>query len=450
MPLYPHPDHRFPHHRTRWGQWLLWAMLGFTAVSAGALGALAALLLPRPIMPEDAWIEGMGVFRPDDLRNAQLDYALHILILGADDSDPTNKNKTREEELAGRSDTIMLARFDPAGKLSLLSIPRDTRVEIPDRGMDKINMAHAVGGPVLTARVVSQLLGDIPIDRYVRLSTDSIQALIDAMGGVEVFVPTRMVYTDVTQGLYIDLQPGRQRLTGEQAHHFIRFRHDELGDIGRVQRQQELIRALSRELLNPGTWTRTPQILQAIRDHIDTNLTWEELLSIAHFLLRSGHEEMDLVMLPGRFSQPQEYATSYWIPDSENIYQVAVNYFDAVPRHGLVESPPPSQLRIAVQNASGYAGMARRMSKDLERMGFRYVFAIVDNPQVQSTTEIIAQQGDSKSAREVQALLGLGEVKVESTGALESDITVKVGEDWVKYWFPEEVNQSQTRSSPTS
>ncbi len=418
--------------------WLLWFSLGFTAFSAGALGALVAVLLPQPVLTSDMSWEEQLFFE----NNESLDYTLHILILGSDDADPTNHHKTQGESLQGRSDTIMLARFDPKDQaISLLSIPRDTRVEIPDHDYDKVNIANQLGGPVLAARTVSQLLGGVRIDRYVRLNTQGIQDLIDAIGGVEVYIPEAMKYTDVTQGLYIDLEPGLQRLNGEQVHHFIRFRHDELGDIGRVQRQQELIRAVSRELLKPGTWTQTPQIVQAIREHLDTNLTWEEVLSLARFMFNNGQERLDMVMLPGRFSQPREYATSYWLPDENAVYQISVNYFEAIPLNGRPESPPPAQLRIAVQNASGRPGMARQFSQDLQQRGFHHVFAIIDDPQVISTTQIIAQQGDSQSALEMQALLGIGEVKIESTGAIESDITVKVGRDWVDYWFPEENSQ---------
>ncbi|NJL99427.1 MAG: LCP family protein [Synechococcaceae cyanobacterium RM1_1_27] len=414
--------------------WLMWMMVGFTAVTAGAAGALMAYLLPQPILATDPSVAGDNFFRANQAAN--LTQVLHILIMGADDFDTTGDGSEAPDlQLGTRTDTLVLARFDPEDRrVTLLSIPRDTQVTIPGYGIAKINSANVLGGPVLTAQMVSELVGGIPIDRYVRLNVNGLESLVDAMGGVEVFVPYPMIYQDVTQDLDINLEEGLQRLTGEEAHHFARFRQDELGDIGRVQRQQALIRALSREFLRPGTWTRIPQILQAIRDNLDTNLTWEELLSLSKFLMGSSSERLDMVLLPGRFSQPQEFATSYWIPDPQGTYQVAVNHFGALPTQGGVESPPPSRLRIAVQNATGEVGMARRFSQTLVGQGFGYVFPIVDDPRVLPTTQIIAQQGDSRSAYEMQALLGFGEVKVESTGALESDITVRVGRDWVDYW----------------
>lgn len=408
---------------------------------------MVAIILPQPIMPHRSAVEDSSAFRSDDIRNASLDYALHILIIGADNPNPTRADQSYVESLHGRADTLILARFDPKqNQMALLSIPRDTRAEIPDHGMNKINVANALGGPILTARTVSTLLGGIPIDRYVRLNPEGIQDLVDAIGGVEVYVPERMEYTDHTQKLYIDLQPGWQRLNGEQVHHFARYRHDHLGDIGRVQRQQELIRALSQELLQPGTWTRTPQVLEAIQANVDTNLRWDELLSLAQFTLSYGQERLDMIMLPGRFSQPHEFATSYWLPDSDGTYQVAVNYFDASPINGLIESPPPAQLKIAVQNASGQPGIARRLTQDLQEKGFLQVFPIEDDPLVLTETEIIAQRGDTQGAEEIRATLGLGSVRVESTGAIESDVTIRVGQDWVQYWYP----QDQASLEPTS
>jgi LCP family protein required for cell wall assembly len=384
-------------------------------------------------MPQTGSLRDATIFRDDALR---VDYALHILVLGTDRPTPTSS--TSSSRLAGRSDTMMLVRFDPkSSRMTLLSIPRDTRVPIPNFGTDKINATNAIGGPVLAAQVVSQLLGGIPIDRFIRLNTEGVRDLIDAIGGVEIYVPERMKYNDVTQNLHIDLQPGLQRLNGQQAHDFIRFRHNQLGDIGRVQRQQALIRALTQELLRPTTWSRTPLILDAVRQNLDTNMTWEELLSIARFMVASGQDRLDMVLLPGRFSQPHEYPTSYWIPDKPAIQELARTYFQSDSQESEPQFAPPYQLKIAVQNASGQPGMAGRLLQDLRQKGFTQVYVIEDDPQFLETTEIIAQKGNPKAAREVQILLGVGSVQVQSTGSIESDITVRVGQDWAHFWYPE-------------
>jgi len=439
----PRPDRVRAARQQAIPQGLLWLLLGLTAVLSGSAGAFLAVMLPRQVIPTSLTAEEQEAFRPDALRAAALDRSLHILILGTDNPDPTLPAPAGQERFNTRTDTILLARFDPqARRVTVLSIPRDTRVRLPGLGTAKINAANLVGGPALAAQVVSTLLGGIPIDRYVRLNTDALEALIDAVGGVEVYVPEPMHYVDRTQQLFINLEPGWQRLNGEQAHHFARFRRDHLGlgDIGRVQRQQELLRALSRELLSPAVWPRIPKILQVIRTHLETNLTWEEVLSLAKFVLTSGEDRIDLVLLPGRFSQPEEFATSYWLPDLAGIRRVAVAHFGL---EAEVARIPPHRLRIAVQNATGKPGMARRMVQELLRQGYTQAFAVEDSPQVLWQTEILAQSGDREGAKQVRAALGLGELRVESTGVLNSDITIRVGQDWA-HQLTLDIDQAQS------
>ncbi|MFS8877790.1 LCP family protein [Synechococcus sp. H55.8] len=439
----PRPDRVRAARQQAIRQGILWLLLGFTAVLAGSAGAFLAVMLPRQVIPTSLTPSEQEAFRPDALRAAALDRSLHILILGTDNPDPTLPLSTERERLNTRTDTILLARFDPqAQRITVLSIPRDTRVRLPGFGVTKINAANLAGGPALVAQVVSTLLGGIPIDRYVRLNTEALEALIDAVGGVEVYVPEPMHYVDHTQQLFINLEPGWHRLNGEQAHHFARFRRDHLGlgDIGRVQRQQELLRALSRELLSPAVWPRIPKVLQVVRTHLETNLTWEEVLSLAKFVLTSGDDRIDLVLLPGRFSQPGEFATSYWLPDLAGIRRLAVTHFGL---EAEVAPISPHRLRIAVQNATGKPGMARRMVQELVRQGYTQVFAVEDSPQVLPQTEILAQSGDREGAKQVRAALGLGELRVESTGVLNSDITIRVGQDWA-HQLTLDIDQAQS------
>ena len=98
----------------------------------------------------------------------------------------------------------------------MLSVPRDTRTEIEGYGVRKINAANVEGGPGLTAKTVSNLLGGAGIDRYVRINVLGVAKLIDALGGVTVYVPKDMKYQDDSQHLYINLKAGKQHLNGEQ------------------------------------------------------------------------------------------------------------------------------------------------------------------------------------------------------------------------------------------
>ncbi|MEN9220635.1 MAG: LCP family protein [Thermostichales cyanobacterium SZTDM-1c_bins_54] len=421
------PRHLYPlPARSRPPLWrFFW--VGFLSAVAATGGGLLAYQLRQQILPIPMTEDELAAFRPDALRQATLDRSLNILVLGVDNPLPQQPPQNRKQALQNRSDTILLVRFDPkADRITLISIPRDTFVRYPNRQIGKLNAANAVGGPALAARAVGEML-NLPIDRYIRLNTDGITALIDAIGGVEIDVPYRMKYVDRTQNLTIDLEPGRQFLTGDQAHQFLRFRQDELGDIGRVQRQQELLRALSYQLLQPQNLSRIPKVLEVVRQHLDTNLRWEEVISLAQFLLRSAGERLDMVLLPGRFGQASEGLAGYWIPDRQATQRLVGQML------GTATPPPidPRRIRIAVQNATGEPSQAGHVLQHLRQQGFSHVFTVEDHTHTLATTQVLAQRGDFNAAALVHSALRVGEVRVQSTGILESDVTIQVGQDWL-------------------
>nr|WP_275415724.1 LCP family protein [Leptolyngbya sp. CCY15150] len=340
----------------------------------------------------------------------------------------------------GRSDTMLLVRLEPESQtINVLSIPRDTQVDIPFQGVTKVNHANAMGGARMAADVVSANLNDIEIDRYVRVNTEAFRQLVDLVGGVEVFVPYDMQYTDQTQGLEIDLQQGQQVLNGDQAEQFVRFRNDGYGDIGRVQRQQQLIRALRDRLTSPSFLPQVPQAVDLLQSYIDTNLTVEEMLALVDFGLDLTSEDFRMVMLPGRFSSPDEFIASYWLMDINGRDQVLADYFD-VRASGLAsrfDRQSVQDLRIAVQNASGEPQIATQVLNYLYDQGFDHVYVVQDWPSPQSQTQIIVQRGDYSGATSLETVLGVGTVVAASTGDLESDLTIRVGEDWLDH-VPEE------------
>jgi LCP family protein required for cell wall assembly len=328
---------------------------------------------------------------------------------------------------------MLLLRVDPdTDSISLLSIPRDTQVEIPPGGMTKINDANVQGGATLAARTASSVLNGVPIDRYLRVSTDAFRELVDLLGGVEVYVPKPMVYEDKTQKLKIDLAAGKQVLSGSQAEQFARFRNDDLGDIGRVQRQQVLLKALRQRLTSPTVIPRIPSLVKAMQKYIDTNLTIEEMLALVSAGRKLGEGNFKMVMLPGRFSSPEEFNASYWIMDPTGRDRVMKQYFNVDPvfSSGLEDSAPA--LRISIQNASSNPNAADQLSQRLAALGFSNVFISADWADKQAQTQVIAQRGDLQAAQGLQQQLGLGMVDANSTGDLESDITIRIGNDWSK------------------
>jgi LCP family protein required for cell wall assembly len=339
-----------------------------------------------------------------------------------------------KEVFNGRSDTILLLRVDPTDdSVRLMSIPRDTQVDIPGYGVTKINDANVVGGASLAAKTVSSVLNGVEVDRYVRISTGAFRELVDLLGGVEVYVPKPMSYTDQTQKLKIDLAQGLQTLNGDQAEQFARFRHDENGDIGRVQRQQLLLKALLKRATSPAVIPRLPVLLSSMRKYIDTNLSPEEMMALLGAGRKLSQGNFKMVMLPGRFSRPDEFVASYWIMDPQGRDRVMQQYFGVEPTSLTAEPPAAaSALRIAVQNASGRPDAAAEVQKYLANLGFYNVYLTDDWPDLQPATQIIPQRGDLDSAKSLRSVLGRGQIEAESTGDLDSDLTIRVGQDWDK------------------
>lgn len=414
---------------------LLWGSLFVgTAAASAVVGAAIALTVPLPDFMGgntnraanfgDLWQAGFRY---------QVTRPVNILVMGIDVV--PNAQPNSEATFTGRTDTLLLVRVDgEAGTLNVMSIPRDTRVQIPGFGMDKINQANVLGGPELVAQTVGYNLGNIQIDRYVRINTSAFREMVDLVGGIEVNVPTRMEYTDRTQGLYIDLYPGWQTLNGDQAEQFARYRKDS-GDIGRVQRQQMLLKALRERLTNPTVLPKLPQALRVLQRYVDTNLTLEEMLAIANFGLEIESNQLQMVMLPGRFSTPAEFNASYWLPNWEASATVMQNFFQAEGVSIYADNSQSSyvaDLSIAVQNASGQPDQAASVARYLRENGFSNVYIIDDLSTTLARTEVVAQRGDVDSARTLESLLGVGLALSESTGDLNSDITIRVGQDWVE------------------
>ncbi|TAF59575.1 MAG: LytR family transcriptional regulator, partial [Oscillatoriales cyanobacterium] len=245
----------------------LFVLIVTAAISAG-LGAITALLAPVEPQMISKVLDATGFNYISSNRSGyRLSRPVNILILGIDRVPGSVPNSRKI--FNGRSDTILLFHLDPREKsISLLSIPRDTKVEIPGISFSKINEANARGGAVLAARLVSTIANNATIERYVRVSSVAFRELVDLLDGVEVFVPRAMSYTDKAQKLSINLAQGWQNLNGEEAEQLARFRNDGLGDIGRIGRQQSLIQAIRNRLASPSVLVRLPQIVRLMQKYV--------------------------------------------------------------------------------------------------------------------------------------------------------------------------------------
>lgn len=388
-----------------------WTVIYILCLVVGVLAGYVATLIYKPSLLPSALRIG-GVYSPTT-----------VLFLGTDVvyEGKGRKAKARSASFKGRSDTIMVARLDPyKNSVAILSIPRDTRVHIPGHGRQKVNAANALGGPELVMETLSDLLS-IDIDHYVVLNLRGLEALVDELGGITVDVPKRMRYRDRSANLNIDLQPGRQTLKGSDAIGFVRFRHDQLGDIGRVQRQEIFMKAVLEKAIKPESWPKIPGLLSLAGDYSLSDLSTAEIASYVAFVKRVPRDHHILMMLPGNFSDSGD-----WLVNEREKRRLISRFLGT-----SFISADRGKLSVSLLNMTSDRGLARRLARELKEKGYtriRVKQGEIHEPL--AVSRIIAQKGNTADADLVRSDLGdLGTVVNASVGDIESEVTVELGED---------------------
>lgn len=240
----------------------------------------------------------------------------NILLLGVDVSENPNDLWS-----GTRTDTIILVNIDPRTKsVNALSIPRDSKVYLPgNHGIQKINAAHAIGGVDMTIKTVEDTLG-VKIDRYIMVHDNAVKSIVEALGGVDVYVEKNMHYHDYAGHLHIDLNKGYHHLSPSEAIGYLRFRHDALGDIGRTHRQQWFLRGVLNEMKKPEVIGKIPDIVSVARKYIKTNMSIYELTQFAMMTKHLDMDKVEIATLPG--APNKRGYISYWILDPEKTQEV--------------------------------------------------------------------------------------------------------------------------------
>ena len=378
-------------------------------------------------------ITSLNIYQPSlapvGLRIMNLNSTKNILILGCDEVFKESDPKSRKILWKGRSDTILIFNCNPfSSTLNILSIPRDTKINLPGHGAEKINYLNSIGGPLFTKKCLEKLLG-IKVDYYVMVDVKGLSKIIDQLGGLTIDVPQKMEYSDKTAMLNINLSPGSQILNGEQAIGFVRFRHDNLGDIGRIERQQIFIRALIKKLLDPITFAKIPDVISIYKETILTDLSPNEIIKTANFMRSVPRSNQNSTILPGGFGQYNSYV-SYWIPDQKEINNLVQRIFlnkKSVLRFGRVN---PKSIKVAVLNGSKKDNLLATKITNLLRQHGYVVLVCQDYETNVKKTKIYAQKANSELALQVKYDLGnSGELLVGNLGPLDADITILAGDD---------------------
>ncbi len=333
---------------------------------------------------------------------------LNILAVGTD-----------SVESKGRADTILVLSLSPKTKETILfSIPRDTRVMVPGRGMDKINHAFAYGDIDLLEKTVEEYIG-LPIHYYGVLDFEGFQYIIDALGGVSIDVEKNMYYVDNAGDLIINLHSGPQILDGEKALQYVRFRLDSLGDLGRIQRQQKLINAVIEKILQFDSMVKIPNIINSLKEYIRTNMDTNEILSLARLMKDIDKNKIWIETIQG---EPRYInGISYLVNDEEEVRK-KVSF--------LIENSYKG-LTIEVLNGNQMPGVAHRVANKMEQLGFKVINVDnADNFNYQKTVLIINKK-NIQADKYINEFFDDLEVIRRDQPQSEADMTIIIGKNMI-------------------
>lgn len=234
----------------------------------------------------------------------------NILILGLDEGvDPVYYGGQNADAI------IVMSLENSTGRLRFITIPRDTWVVAPGGQGGRIGTLYKEGGAPFFVRQVSALLG-ISIHQYIAIDMNTFAELIDLLGGIDIYVEEGMDYDDPESGLSIHLKQGYQHMDGESVQKYLRYRGSDLGDVGRVQRQQRFLKALYEKVLQIGTVPKLPAIAEVFQNRIETSAEIFDSAHLANVLRRLSTESPVTIMLPGNYAPEND---TVWIPNHEEI-----------------------------------------------------------------------------------------------------------------------------------
>ncbi len=357
-----------------------------------------------------------AAFHPEQLFPGQT--RLNILCLGLDrdwnDRDlPSSKRS--------RTDTMIVASLDLAAqRVTALSIPRDTRVEIPRHGVRKINDAYPCGGIDGTLATVNRFL-DVPMDYYVLVKLGAVQRFVDAIGGITVDVEKEMDYDDDWGQLHVHLKQGSRHLNGAQVEGYMRFRHDREGDFGRMRRQQQTVKAMLAALQTPAVALRLPRLIDAFSQSVETNLTRDQILALARMFHQVRPEEVVSDVIPGW--NRMEDGIAYVEPDTRREKRLV----DWLLRGDETAANPLTTVRVL--NGCRSRKVTREVVRQLEAQQFDVSYG----GRAKEETPVTRVEGSGRhpdAGRRVLAALRGGTFHWEP-GSEKPVVTVIVGQDQV-------------------
>ncbi|MGN0076821.1 MAG: LCP family protein [Parafannyhessea sp.] len=392
----------------------------------------------------------------------------YMLLLGVDkDSSRSSSKEFGSSSSAYRSDSIMLVRVDPQKKkVTMVSIPRDLKVDMGSHGTQKLNAAYSIGGASYAVKMVEKIAG-VSISHYAEIDMDGMEEVVNAVGGVTVTLPVAVKDPNYTG---LDLPAGKQKLDGKTAALLCRARHAYdsygAGDFYRAANQRAVIAAVAKKVLKSSLTTMTSTV-SAMADMVNTDMSASDIVSLASEM-RGMDSSKDI--MSGLAPTTSKYigGVSYEIMD-DDAWQKMMKRVDAGkspyssssedPTAGVAASSGSTTTAdssdssssddsgssdgsdsssskaeytgsVTVLNGSGVSGLAGQEASELNAAGFQAQSGNANGPV--STTKVIYNGSDALGkAKGVVKTLGLDVTPVANDGSYgtSQDVIVVLGQD---------------------
>lgn len=369
---------------------------------------------------------GGNIIKPFKNKNSK--EPVNILLMGVDIGTPG----AREENNRRRTDTIILVNYNPkTEKVNLISIPRDTLIEINGK-KQKINAAHAIGGVAYLIESVEQIL-NLRVNYYGKIDYKGFREIIDAIGGVEMKITRNMKYDDKGQNLHINFKKGETvHLDGKKAEEFFRWRKNNdgtgfaTGDIGRIQNQHLFIEKVVQKLKSPAIITRIPSIFKALPKYVETNMPANEIIKYGTFVTKLEQDNINMKTLQGDFATIG--GVSYLVYDENKNQDILTLLKEDGETIDKKIDFNKEKIKIKVLNGTKINGLAGNFAKELKTDGYPTVD--IGNTQKSVNSSVIVYGLDKKYESAVKKEFKIDNIVFESKNPKEYDIVVVLGEDF--------------------
>jgi LCP family protein required for cell wall assembly len=399
--------------------------------------------------PDNAAADPLPLLSADALKPWSGTERVSILLLGID------HRPECEEEGPAHTDSMMVLTIDPVSmSASVLSLPRDLWVEIPDIGLDRINQAHYFGdlyeypggGPALAMETVSLFLG-VPLNYYATVNFNAFIEVVDLIGGITIEVPETIDDPDYPDSCYgIDpfyIEEGTHRLDGTQALKYARTRETFGGDVDRAGRQQAVVMAARDQILRlnilPQLIAQSPRLWQTLQDNVRTNLTLDEGLQLALLMQDIPADRIETAVIDYNYvyNETTPDGRQVLVPNRDAIRELRNEMFapPAVPTPVIVDLPAlmrEEKARIAVYNGTAVFGLAALTQEHLQKFGLDITEIGNADSAAYRTTQIIDYGDHPNTTRYITQLMDVPPLNTSQGSKPEGtfDVLIIIGDDW--------------------